>query len=127
MGRPKKKLIQEVEKRRTALFFVMLQRVYEECEAALTSLNTNITPLNSVQFEAISYCLQALSAFNHAIVGLSAEQVVTVSKIIPIVRTLFHKINEKADKLTSTIVMDDNDNLNSTLKVTLYITKSINK
>lgn len=87
----------------------MLQRLglYEEREAVgavLTSLNTNITLLNSGRFEAISQCLQALSAFNHATVELSTEKVVTASKIIPIDRMLFHKINEKAHKLTTTAI-----------------------
>lgn len=118
MGRPKKKLIQEVETRWNSTFF-MLQRIYEEREAvgaALTSLNTNVTPLNSGQFEVIAQCLQALSAFNHATVKLSAEKVVTASKIIPIVRMRFYKINEKAQKLTSPTAIELTNNLIKNLK-----------
>lgn len=85
--------------------------VYEEREAVGAAL----TPLNSGQFVAISQCLQALSPFNHVRVELSAEKVVTASKIRH-VRMLFHKFNEKAHKLTTTTVIDLTNNLITNLK-----------
>lgn len=120
-------MVQELETRWNSTFFMLL-RIYEErkaVDAALTSLNRKIIPLNSKKFEAILQCLHALLAFNYTPVELSAEKIVTPSKLIPIVRMLFHKINEKTHHLTSQTAIDLTNNLMANLKHCFGGTESI--
>ncbi len=92
------KLIQEVDTRWNSTF-LMLERLYEQHEPvslALASLSSTITPLTGQQFEIISQSVQTLAPFHHATVELSAEKVIAASKVTPMVRTIFHKLHDKA-------------------------------
>lgn len=96
MGKPKMKLIQETETRWNSTYS-MFQRLLEQREAvaaALASLNSTLAPLNSVDSEAVSECLQLLAVFNETTVELSSEKRDSASKIIPLVRQMHQKILE---------------------------------
>lgn len=72
MGKPKMKLIQEMETWWNCMFFHASKIIRRTWNGAnLTSLNTNIMLLDNGQFEVISQCLHALSSFNH-----TSEQVI---------------------------------------------------
>lgn len=72
MGKPKMKLIQEMETWWNCTFFHASKIIRRTWNGAnLTSLNTNIMLLDNGQFEVISQCLHALSSFNH-----TSEQVI---------------------------------------------------
>ncbi|KAJ8336870.1 hypothetical protein SKAU_G00380900 [Synaphobranchus kaupii] len=80
-GRPTLKMIQEVDTRWNSTFH-MLDRLHQQREpmgAALASLNTDLTPLTSQEYEAIRECLRVLSPFHQATVELSEEKRVSGS------------------------------------------------
>ncbi|XP_037637100.1 zinc finger BED domain-containing protein 4-like [Sebastes umbrosus] len=82
MGRPKLKLLQEVDTRWNSTFH-MLHRLVELREpvgAALAGLQTDIPSLTSEEYNTVSGCLSLLSSFNDATVELSAEEKVSGSK-----------------------------------------------
>lgn len=76
MGRPKLKLLQEVETRWNSAFH-MLHRPVELREpvgAALASLDTDLPMLASEECANVTGCLSLLSPFNKATVELSHEK-----------------------------------------------------
>uniref|UniRef100_A0A8C7CZS2 HAT C-terminal dimerisation domain-containing protein n=1 Tax=Oncorhynchus kisutch TaxID=8019 RepID=A0A8C7CZS2_ONCKI len=90
LGRPEQKLIQEVDSRWNSSFS-MLERVFDQREsvaAALSTLDTDIIPLGSADYEVIHQCLGVLGSFNQATAELASEKRVSASKVIPLVRML---------------------------------------
>ncbi|XP_040924669.1 zinc finger BED domain-containing protein 4-like [Betta splendens] len=95
---PPHKLLQEVDTRWNSTY-LMLKRLHEQREAvsaALASIPTDIPPLVSLDYDAISECLEVLAPFYLATTELSAERIVSGSKVIPIIRMVQHKLASKA-------------------------------
>lgn len=102
MGRPKLKLLQEVETRWNSTFH-MLQRLVELREpvgAALASLQTDIPGVTSDEYNNVTACLSILSPFNEATVELSEEKRVSGSKVIPLLKMLEQMLQEEAKHAT---------------------------
>ncbi|KAL7882342.1 hypothetical protein AOLI_G00091910 [Acnodon oligacanthus] len=92
MGKPKHKLIREVDTRWNSTFSV-LQRLYEPRQplaASLPSLNTDLMVFSSEEFETINPCVQVLWPIRQATVEMSEEKRVSGSKVIPLVKMLKH-------------------------------------
>ncbi|KAK0137855.1 Zinc finger BED domain-containing protein 1 [Merluccius polli] len=90
MGKPKLKLIQEVETRWNSTF-QMLQRLVEQREpvgAALGGLVSDIPALTSEEYTNVTGCLSILSPFHEATVELSEEKRVSGSKVIPLLKMI---------------------------------------
>lgn len=86
MGRPKLKLLQEVETHWNSTDH-MLHRLVELREpvgAALAGLHTGIPSLTSDEYNTVGGCLSLPSSFNDATVELSAEEKVSGSKVVPL-------------------------------------------
>ncbi|XP_041735582.1 zinc finger BED domain-containing protein 4-like [Coregonus clupeaformis] len=97
LGRPEQKLIQEVDSRWNSSFS-MLERVFDQREsvaAALSTLDTDIIPLGSADYEVIHQCLGVLGSFNQATAELASEKRVSASKVIPLVRMLKITLEKK--------------------------------
>ncbi|KAL2087200.1 hypothetical protein ACEWY4_018259 [Coilia grayii] len=97
LGQPTLKLMKEVEMRWNSTF-LMFERMYGEREplsAAMSSLQTDVTPLTSAEFAVVEECLGMLSPYNEAIVELSTEKKVSASKIIPLMKMLDYTIGEQ--------------------------------
>ncbi|KAL7881157.1 hypothetical protein AOLI_G00080050 [Acnodon oligacanthus] len=90
MGKPKHKLIREVDTRWNSTFSV-LQRLYEPQQplaASLPSLNTDLMVFSSEEFEPINPCVQVLWPIRQATVEMCEEKSVSGSKVIPLVKML---------------------------------------
>lgn len=105
LGRPTLKLIKEVETRWNSTF-LMFGRIYGEHEpisAAISSLQTDVTPLTSAKFTVVEECLSVLSPFNEATIELSTEKKVSASKIIPLMKILDYTISEHIPQKRTTM------------------------
>ncbi|KAL2087596.1 hypothetical protein ACEWY4_016424 [Coilia grayii] len=108
LGRPTLKLIKEVETRWNSTF-LMFERMYGEREplsAAMSSLQTDVTPLTSAEFAVVEECLGVLSPFNEATVELSTEKKVSASKIIPLMKMLDYTIGEQIPQKKTTMAKE---------------------
>ncbi|XP_063044714.1 uncharacterized protein LOC134438921 [Engraulis encrasicolus] len=84
----------------------MLERLREQREpvgAVLASLRTDTSPLHATEYEAIKECLDLLGPVKQATSELSAEIIVSGSKIIPLTKMLRHTITNKQHHLTTEI------------------------
>nr|XP_055075686.1 E3 SUMO-protein ligase ZBED1-like isoform X2 [Misgurnus anguillicaudatus] len=117
MARPVKKLILEVDTRWNSTY-LMLQRIYEEREpvgAALATLRTDVAPLTSEEYFAISECMKVLAPFQVATVELSEEKRVSGSKVIPMMKMLRYTINETLKTISNDTAMQLGQNLSRRL------------
>ncbi len=97
IAKPNHKLIQEVDARWNSTY-AMLERLFAQREpvgAALVTLKTNLTPLNSEEYQRVNQCLGVMCHFNEASIELSEEKRVSGSKVIPLIRMLRHAITPK--------------------------------
>lgn len=126
MGRPVKKLILEVDTRWNSTY-LMLQRIYEEREpvgAALATLRTDVAPLTSEEYQAISECMKVLAPFQVATVELSEEKRVSGSKVIPMMKMLRYTINETLKNITNDTAIQLGQNLSRRLADTFSALES---
>ena len=101
MGRPSLKLINEVPTRWNSTY-QMLARLHDEKEpvwVSLGSLKTDITPLTADELNIIGEALLVLAPFHQATVELSEEKRVSGSKIIPMMKMLYHALERNASNL----------------------------
>ncbi|KAL0992930.1 hypothetical protein UPYG_G00101080 [Umbra pygmaea] len=97
LGRPERKLVQEVDSRWNSSFS-MLECLFDQREsvaAALSTLDTDIIPLGSADYEAIHQCLGVLGPFNQATAELVSENRVSAAKVIPLIRMLKMTLEKK--------------------------------
>ncbi|KAJ8352141.1 hypothetical protein SKAU_G00236170 [Synaphobranchus kaupii] len=127
MGGPSLKMIQEVDTRWNSTFH-MLDRLYQQREpvgAALASLNTDLTPLTSQEYEAIGECLRVLSPFQQATVELSEEKRVSGSKVIPLMNMLQRAVDSEGTNMTTSMAGKLAENLVRRLRDTLSNLESL--
>ncbi|KAJ8332760.1 hypothetical protein SKAU_G00416560 [Synaphobranchus kaupii] len=127
IGRPSLKMIQEVDTRWNSTFH-MLDRLYQQREpvgAALASLNTDLTPLTSQEYEAIGECLRVLSPFQQATVELSEEKRVSGSKVIPLMNMLQRAVDSEGTNMTTLMAGKLAENLVRRLRDTLSNLESL--
>jgi hypothetical protein len=90
LGVPEAKLIQDVETRWNSTFY-MFQRILEQQEAITTTLclqGRNEMCLSASDKEHLKKAMDVLQPFETATTEMSAEKYVSVSKIIPLARSL---------------------------------------
>lgn len=113
MGGQPQKLVIEVDTRWNSTY-LMLERLFklrEPVAAALATLRTDITPLTSQEHLTIEECLPLLSPFNQATVELSEERRVSISKVIPLMKMLYHTVLAKSEHLSNDVARLLSDNL----------------
>ncbi|XP_064841734.1 zinc finger BED domain-containing protein 4-like [Oncorhynchus masou masou] len=118
LGRPEQKLIQEVDSRWNSSFS-MLERVFDQREsvaAALSTLDTDIIPLGSADYEVIHQCLGVLGSFNQVTAELASEKRVSASKVIPLVRMLKITLEKKHGAIIHSTATQLASNLKRELK-----------
>nr|XP_055071743.1 E3 SUMO-protein ligase ZBED1-like [Misgurnus anguillicaudatus] len=112
-GRPTLKMIIEVDTRWNSTYS-MLERMYDlrkPVGAALASLRTDVSPPSSLEYDTIKDALEILAPFHQATVELSAEKIVSASKVIPLLKMLNYTILTKSEGLTSNMARQLADNL----------------
>ncbi|XP_056879562.1 uncharacterized protein LOC130520027 [Takifugu flavidus] len=122
MGRPVTKLIIEVDTRWNSTY-EMLQRLYEQRDAAaaaLTTLPTDLDLLTANDFECASECRKIPSPFHAATVELSHEKRVSGSKITPLIKMLKHALSELMAQNSNKMAKDLGINLNRIMNETQW-------
>ncbi|KAK9525412.1 hypothetical protein VZT92_016124 [Zoarces viviparus] len=126
LGMANMKLMQEVETRWNSTY-LMLQRLVEQREpvgAALAGLQHDIPFLTAEEFNIVGGCLSLLSPFYDATVELSAEENVSASKVVPLVKMLEHTLQEEI-KPAPAAVLEMGDQLIRQLREKLYTLQSM--
>ncbi|KAK7891903.1 hypothetical protein WMY93_023866 [Mugilogobius chulae] len=127
MGGPVKKLMNEVSTRWNSTY-LMFERMAEQKEpvlVSLTSLKTDIPPLNNQEIEIIEETLRVLAPFHQATVELSEEKRVSGSKVIPMLKMLHHSLQRNAHTVTTETAITLVENLKRRLLETLYSLESL--
>ncbi|XP_030011319.1 zinc finger BED domain-containing protein 1-like [Sphaeramia orbicularis] len=112
MGGQAQKLVIEVDTRWNSTYLMLehLFQLREPVAAALATLRTDITPLTSQEHQTIEECLPILSPFNQATVELSEERRVSISKVIPLMKMLYHTVLAKSEHLSNDVARLLSDN-----------------
>ncbi|XP_051793095.1 zinc finger BED domain-containing protein 4-like [Acanthochromis polyacanthus] len=100
---PQHRLMQAVDTRWNSVLY-MLERLYEQQQAittALSLLGRNSLCLNGEEWSHITEAFEALRPFEEATKEVSAEQYVTISKVIPLVCLLQCSAGQKDNTLAS--------------------------
>lgn len=121
------KLIQEVDTRWNSTY-LMLQRLVELREpvgAALAGLHQDVPMITSEEFGVIEGCLSLLSPFYYATVELSAEENVSASKVVPLLKMLEQSFQEEMAKPKPAVAMEIGDSLIRQLRDKLYNLQSM--
>lgn len=127
LGMAKKKLMQEVETRWNSTY-LMLQRLVELREpvgAALAGLQHDTPMITSDEFNIVGGCLSLPSSFYDATVELSAEENVSASKVIPLMKMLEQNLQEEIAKPTPAVALEMGDQLIRQLREKLYTLQSM--
>ncbi|XP_069009758.1 E3 SUMO-protein ligase ZBED1-like [Embiotoca jacksoni] len=127
LGMANMKLMQEVETRWSSTY-LMLQRLVEQREpvgAALAGLQHDIPFLTSEEFNIVGGSLSLLSPFYDATVELSAEENVSASKVVPLVKMLDHTLPEEITKPAPAAALEMGDQLIRQLREKLYTLQSM--
>ena len=126
MGKPKLKLIQEVETRWNSTF-QMLQRLVEQREpvgAALGGLVSDIPALTSEEYTNVTGCLSILSPFHEATVELSEEKRVSGSKVIPLLKMVEKVLQEETMRSSNPLARELGEHLIKLLREKLHMLQS---
>ncbi|XP_034529155.1 zinc finger BED domain-containing protein 1-like [Notolabrus celidotus] len=127
LGMEQKKLMQEVETRWNSTY-LMLQRLVELREpvgAALAGLQHDLAFFTSDEFNIVTGCLALLSPFYDATVELSAEENVSASKIVPLLKMLEQMLQEEVIKPAPAVVVQMGEQLIRLLRERLYTLQSM--
>jgi len=127
LGRPKLKLIQEVETRWNSTYQMLnrLMELREPVADALAGLQTDIPLLTSDEFNIVGGCMSMLSPFNDATVELSAEENVSGSKVVPLLKMLEQTLQEDTTNTAAAVVRDMGDHLIRQLRERLHTLQSM--
>ena len=127
LGMANMKLMQEVETRWNSTY-LMLQRLMEQREpvgAALAGLQHDVPFLTAEEFNIVGACLSLLSPFFDATVELSAEENVSASKVVPLVKMLEHTLQEEMTKPAPAAALEMGNQLIRQLREKLYTLQSM--
>ncbi|KAM8886495.1 E3 SUMO-protein ligase ZBED1-like [Spinachia spinachia] len=127
LGMANLKVLQEVESRWNSTY-LMLQRLVEQREpvgAALAGLHHDIPFLTAEEFHTVGWCLSLLPPFHDATVELSAEQNVSASKVVPLVKMLEQTLQEEMIKPAAAAALEMGDQLIRHLREKLYTLQSM--
>lgn len=127
LGMPTMKLLQEVDTRWNSTY-VMLQRLVEQREpvgAALAGLQHDIPMMTSEEFNIVGGCLSLLSPFFDATVELSAEENVSASKVVRLMKMLEQNLQEEMAKPAPTVAIQLGDLLIKQLREKLHMLQSM--
>ncbi|XP_024117292.1 zinc finger BED domain-containing protein 1 [Oryzias melastigma] len=127
MGMPVRKLLQEVETRWNSTY-LMLQRLVDLREpvgAALAGLQHDIPMITSEEFKIVEGCMSLLSPFYEATVELSAEENVSASKVIPLLKMLEQNLQEEMTKPGPPAALEMGEVLIRQLREKLYTLQSM--
>ncbi|XP_034397254.1 zinc finger BED domain-containing protein 1-like [Cyclopterus lumpus] len=127
LGMANMKLMQEVETRWNSTD-LMLQRLMEQREpvgAALAGLQHDVPFLTAEEFNIVGACLSLLSPFFDATVELSAEENVSASKVVPLVKMLEHTLPEEMTKPAPAAALEMGNQLIRQLREKLYTLQSM--
>ncbi|XP_032401567.1 zinc finger BED domain-containing protein 4-like [Xiphophorus hellerii] len=123
LGMQATKLMQEVETRWNSTY-LMLQRLVELREpvgAALAGLHTDIPFFTDI----VVACLSLFSPFYHATTELSAEEHVSASKVIPLLKMLEKALQEEDTKSAPTVAVEIGEQLIRQLREKLHMLQSM--
>ncbi|KAK0139038.1 Zinc finger BED domain-containing protein 1 [Merluccius polli] len=127
LGMAKLKLMQEVETRWNSTY-LMLQRLVELREpvgAALAGLQHDMPMITSDEFSIVGGCLSLLSPFYDATVELSAEENVSASKVVPLMKMLEQNLQEEIAKPAPAVALEMGEQLIRQLREKLYTLQSM--
>ncbi|XP_075884511.1 zinc finger BED domain-containing protein 6-like [Nelusetta ayraudi] len=127
LGMANRKLMQEVDTRWKSTF-LMLQRLVEQREpvgAALAGLQQDIPMMTSEEFNIVGGCLSLLSPFYDATVELSAEENVSASKVVPLMKMLEWNLPEEMAKPAPAVALEVGDQLIRQLRERLHTLRSM--
>ncbi|KAK0140929.1 Zinc finger BED domain-containing protein 1 [Merluccius polli] len=127
LGMAKLKLMQEVETRWNSTY-LMLQRLVELMEpvgAALAGLQHDMPMITSDEFSIVGGCLSLLSPFYDATVELSAEENVSASKVVPLMKMLEQNLQEEIAKPAPAVALEMGEQLIRQLREKLYTLQSM--
>ena len=100
---PIHKLIQEVDTRWNSTFY-MFERIIEQHEAVTTTLclsNRNDLCLSLSEVQLLRAAVAVLKPFERATTEISADQYISISKVIPLAKSLQHLTSESIHKDTT--------------------------
>uniref|UniRef100_A0A0S7ESM7 PPUP9221 n=1 Tax=Poeciliopsis prolifica TaxID=188132 RepID=A0A0S7ESM7_9TELE len=100
LGMQATKLMQEVETRWNSTYLMRqrLVKLREPVGAALAGLQTDIPFFTASEFDIVVVCLSLLSPFYDATMELSAEEHVSASKVIPLLKMIEKALQEEVTK-----------------------------
>ncbi|KAG7514277.1 zinc finger BED domain-containing protein 4-like isoform X2 [Solea senegalensis] len=129
LGMAKMKLMQEVETRWNSTY-LMPQRLVELREpvgVALAGLQHDTPMITSDEFNVIGGCLSLPSPFYDATVELSAEENVSASKLVPLMKMLEQNLQEEIANPARkpAVALEMGDQLIRQLREKLYILQSM--
>ncbi|XP_034529154.1 zinc finger BED domain-containing protein 1-like [Notolabrus celidotus] len=127
LGMEQKKLMQEVETRwnSTSLMLQRLVELREPVGAVLAGLQHDLAFFTSDEFNIVTGCLALLSPFYDATVELSAEENVSASKIVPLMKMLEQMLQEEVIKPAPAVVVQMGEQLIGLLRERLYTLQSM--
>ncbi|XP_032421790.1 zinc finger BED domain-containing protein 1-like [Xiphophorus hellerii] len=127
LGMQATKLMQEVETRWNSTY-LMLQRLVELREpvgAALAGLHTDIPFFTASEFDIVVACLSLLSPFYDATTELSAEEHVSASKVIPLLKMIEKALQEEDTKSAPAVAVEIGEQLIRQLREKLHMLQSM--
>uniref|UniRef100_A0A3B5QTD9 HAT C-terminal dimerisation domain-containing protein n=1 Tax=Xiphophorus maculatus TaxID=8083 RepID=A0A3B5QTD9_XIPMA len=127
LGMQATKLMQEVETRWNSTY-LMLQRLVELREpvgAALAGLHTDIPFFTASEFDIVVACLSSLSPFYDATTELSAEEHVSASKVIPLLKMIAKVLQEEDTKSAPAVAVEIGEQLIRQLREKLHMLQSM--
>ncbi|XP_032428162.1 zinc finger BED domain-containing protein 1-like [Xiphophorus hellerii] len=127
LGMQATKLMQEVETRWNSTY-LMLQRLVELREpvgAALAGLHTDIPFFTASEFDIVVACLSLLSPFYDATTELSAEEHVSASKVIPLLKMMEKALQEEDTKSAPAVAVEIGEQLIRQLREKLHMLQSM--
>lgn len=125
LGMAKMKLIQEVDTRWNSTYLMHLMEQREPVGAVLAGLQHDIPMIMSDEFNIVGGCLSLLSSFYDATVELSAEETVSASKVVPLIKMLERNLQEEMIKPAPAVALQVGDQLIKQLREKLYTLQSM--
>lgn len=103
----------------------LLMELREPVGATLAGLQTDIPLLTVDKFSIVDECLSLLSPFHDATVELSAEDNVSGSKVVPLLKMLEQALQEDGTNTAVAVVRDTGDHLIRQLRERLHTLQSM--